>query len=333
MTRDWIRQVSGLFIWGFEGTAVSRKLKKALVDFPPAGLILFKRNIESLAQLRALNRSLKQVARGPLLIGIDEEGGRITRLPEPFTRYPPASTWGHLHRLSGKGSRLMRGVGRLMGQELRGLGINLNFAPVLDVNSNPRNPIIGDRAFSDRPREVIETAIPFAIGLLEAGVLPCGKHFPGHGDTASDSHLVLPHVRRPLSSLRRVELPPFSAAVWARIPMLMTAHVVYDALDPSHPATLSSRILRGLLKGRWRFQGVVISDDLQMKAIAKTLDLSEAVCRGVEAGVDLPLICRGFEEFSQMIPEWAANLWRFRPQIEASLQRIKRLQKAPKMRS
>ena len=318
---DRQKNLSRLFVWGFEGTSLSPALRRALRRYPPAGVILFRRNIESPHQLRALTSALRKEVGARLLIGIDQEGGRVSRFPEPFTPFPAAETWGLISKLSGTG--LLRGVGRLMGRELASVGINLDFAPVLDVNSNPKNPVIGDRAFSDDPAEVIRTAIPFAQGLRESGVIPCGKHFPGHGDTVSDSHLVLPRVNRPLASLKKVELPPFRAAVRAGIPMLMTAHVVYRALDRENPATLSHAIVTRLLRKKWGYRGVVISDDLQMKAIR--FPLEEAVRLGIEAGIDLQLVCRGYEELSARIPQWAEKSAPFRPQIEASLARVERL--------
>ncbi|MBI2083388.1 MAG: beta-N-acetylhexosaminidase [Deltaproteobacteria bacterium] len=298
-----LKKISQLFIWGFSGTRVSRDLKKALLQYPPAGLILFKRNIESPRQLRHLTSELQSLSEKPLLIGIDQEGGRVSRLPEPFTQYPPAATWGEIYQRMGhrEGQNFLRRIGRYLGRELKSAGINLDFAPVLDVDSNPKNPIIGDRAFSTNPNIVIKTTIPFFKGLLDSGVIPCGKHFPGHGDTMTDSHLTLPVVKKTKAALEKTELAPFRAAIQAKIPMLMTAHVVYPALDPKNPATLSRKILTNFLRKKLRFKGIVISDDLDMKAIANRYSLTEASSLAFNAGVDLILICKDFEKRGSIV--------------------------------
>ena len=254
----------------------------------------------------------------------------MSRLPEPFLQSPPAKSWGALYRYGLRDKGFYLRLGRLMGRELAAAGINMNFVPVLDVDSNPKNPIIGDRAFSDQPDEVIQTALPFARGLLASGVIPCGKHFPGHGDTTTDSHLTLPHVNRTLSRLQKIELPPFQAAIEAEIPMLMTAHVVYRALDPKNPATFSSTILQRLLRQKMRFRGVIVSDDLQMKAVARDRSLLETTYLALEAGVDLLMVCKEYESLTETI-EKLAGLVQKSPALEkkmlGSLSRIRRLRR------
>ena len=286
-------EFSRLFMWGFEGYELEKDFSALLKSAPPAGVILFKRNIASLDQTQKLNRELKQKVKS-LLIAVDQEGGRVARLTSPFPTYPPGVTWGFLFE-KGKNKNMIVEAGFLLGRELKKLGFNLDFAPVLDVNSNPQNPIIGDRAFSSDPKIVAQAALAFAAGLQKAGVIPCGKHFPGHGDTTQDSHLTLPTVERSRSILNRVELFPFRIAVQKKIPMLMTAHVVFTALDAEHPATLSSKILTDLLRKKWKYQGVIISDDFEMKAIAEKYSYEEACVLALEAGVDMLLICRGGE--------------------------------------
>jgi beta-N-acetylhexosaminidase len=217
-------------------------------------------------------------------------------------------------------------MGRVLGRELKGVGVNLDFAPVLDVNSNPKNPIIGDRAFSDDPHIAAKVALAFAEGLKREGVLVCGKHFPGHGDTATDSHLTLPRVKRSRGVLEKVELLPFRKAIAVRLPMLMTAHVVYDHLDPKLPATLSPMILKDLLRKRMGFKGVVVSDDLQMKAVSKSYAPDEAAVLSLEAGVDLLLICEGFEKIGPAVMEKTSRAVAKSPvlkaRVEESLKRI-----------
>lgn len=290
-------KVAGLMMWGFNGQRLTPRLRRLLHRYPPAGVILFKRNIRSLSQIQALNAALKKV--GPkLLIGVDQEGGRVARI-HGLCEFPPAAVYGQVYQQQ-RGVHFVEAIARLMGWELRRLGFNLDFAPVLDVHSNPRNPIIGDRAFANDPQVVIKTAIPFYRGLLSEGIIPCGKHFPGHGDTQSDSHLELPEVDRSRSELYRTELAPFREAIRQGIPTLMTAHVVYRALDPDHPATLSKKIMTDLLRQELGFRGVLFSDDLFMKALAQH-SLEESLALALEAGNDLFLLCRDFETRHEVV--------------------------------
>lgn len=331
MTNDIERKLSRLFVWGFDGTKVTASLRSLLKKHPIAGAVLFRRNIESVDQLKALNHDLARVGGPNFLIAIDEEGGRVSRLPAGSIKFPPAAFWGRFYERT-KDLRGIVRMGRVLGRELKSVGVNLDFAPVLDVNSNPKNPIIGDRAFSDDPNIAAKVALAFAEGLKREGILVCGKHFPGHGDTASDSHLTLPRVKRSRRVLENVELLPFRKAIAARIPMLMTAHVVYDALNPKNPkaaklpATLSPMILKDLLRKRLGFQGVVISDDLQMKAVSKSYAPDEAAVLSLEAGVDLLLICEGFEKIGPSVMAKTARAVAKSPalrrQVEESLKRI-----------
>lgn len=324
-----MRDVSRLFLWGFEGGGVSTRFGKVLAKYPPAGVILLKRNLESPHQIKLLTANLQQCSDSRLLIGIDEEGGRVRRLPEPFVAYPPMAKLGQLYQKT-RDPVLLEKLGQYLAHELLDLGINLDFAPVLDVNSNPQNPIIGDRAFSNDPKIVAKAALAFYQGMKKAGLVTCGKHFPGHGDTSADSHLALPTVRRKKASLEKIELPPFQAAVRAGIPMLMTAHVVYDAWDPDHPATLSRKIIQDLLRKKMGYRGVVISDDLHMKAVADRYSLAESALLSLEAGVDIPLICRGGEEGAEVVAivtrEVKKSLF-LKRQVLQSLSRLEQLKK------
>lgn len=319
------KKISQLFVWGFEGTEITPELKILLKKYPPAGLILFKRNIEDLYQMKGLIQELQSLSRIPLLIGIDEEGGRVRRLPQPFTQLPSAAFFGRLLEEQ-KDKRLIFDIGRYLAHELLSLGINTDFAPVLDVNSNPKNPIIGDRAFSKNPKLAAEAAVAFYLGMKKAGVIACGKHFPGHGDTKTDSHLALPHVNRTEASLRKIELFPFYRAIQKGIPMLMTAHVVYRAWDSKNPATLSSKILRGLLREKMGFKGVIISDDLEMKAVR--YPVLESSLLSLQAGVNLLLVCRGGEGGGEVVEKFLQRAdSSFIPLIEESLKKIKFLKR------
>ena len=191
-------------------------------------------------------------------------------------------------------AQLTRDAGKVLGTQLRALGVNLDFAPVLDVDTNPNNPVIGDRAFADTPDVVIEHALAFAEGLHAGGVLSCGKHFPGHGDTDLDSHLALPRLRHERSRLDAIELPPFRAAA-GRIPSLMTAHVVFESVDAEVPATMSRAAVGELLRNDVGFEGAVFSDDLEMKAVSDRYSIEEAGVLAIEAGCDLLLVCSDVE--------------------------------------
>ncbi len=276
---------ASLLMVGFEGTGCNEALLKHF-DLGFGGFILFKRNIVSPEQTASLIFELK--TRHPHLIAsVDQEGGRVARLRgAPFTAIPSMRSIGQQGDV-----HLAHNVGRLLAFETRALGFDLNFAPVLDIDTNPLNPVIGDRAFAATPQRVAEFGVALAQGLESAGVASCGKHFPGHGDTSQDSHLNLPVLPHALERLRQVELVPFEAYARAKLASIMTAHVRFDALDNVYPATMSPATLRGLLRETLQFEGLIISDDLEMKAIAHHFSIEEAVVRGVQAGVDLFLVC------------------------------------------
>ncbi len=290
-----LEEFSRLFFWGFEGPAMTVDLQKAFKSIPPCGVILFRRNITSVDQVMRLNAALKKQSRSPLWIGVDEEGGRVRRLPYPFPEFPPAATWGVWARKSGS-LKILKDAGYLLGGSLKEVGFNLDFAPVLDVHSNPLNPIIGNRAFSTSPQEVAKFALAFHEGMTRSGIQTCGKHFPGHGDTFQDSHLELPVVKRSRATLNKVELFPFKQLILKGISMLMTAHVVYPEWDKKNPATFSHKILYDILIKIMKYKGIIISDDLMMKAVAKDYDLATSSLLALEAGVDIPLICEGMEK-------------------------------------
>jgi beta-N-acetylhexosaminidase len=294
-------------LWvGFDGKSLPGTLSRWLARGEVGGVVLYSRNIESPAQVRALCREIRSAAgRGnPLpLIAVDQEGGRVARLKDPpFTWFPPARA---CSLFCCRNESVAEAVGTATAAELRAVGIDVNFAPVLDVDSNPRNPVIGDRAFSEDPNAAAALGIAFAKGSLSRGVLPVGKHFPGHGDTSADSHKELPVVRAGRQTLLRRELLPFRRAARAGIPALMTAHVMYPALDRALPATLSRKILHTLLRERLRFRGAVISDALEMKAITDRFGIGEAAVLAVTAGCDVVLVCRGEKEQAEAIDRLA----------------------------
>ncbi|MGH7769998.1 MAG: beta-N-acetylhexosaminidase [Candidatus Binatia bacterium] len=279
------RKIGQMFMVGLVAEEIGADERKLFRNYPFGGFIFFSHNSKGPKQTLSLCRSLWQTGgKIPPLIAIDQEGGRVHRLPPPFTHFPPAAALGR----AGNADLAYR-AGMAMGRELSAAGINLNFAPVFDVHSNPNNPIIGDRSLGSDPNEVIRLGWEVARGLSEGGVIPCVKHFPGHGETAEDSHLALPIVKKSLDELKSVELPPFVHACRNEVETLMTAHVLYPALDPIYPATLSRPIVGALLRGELGYDGVVFSDDLEMKAISDNYSVEDAVRLAVLAGIDVLL--------------------------------------------
>jgi len=280
------RQCARMFMVGFSGVEPGSEFS-SLVDAGVFGAVLFQRNLGDAKSVAELCRSLKSSAQRPLALAVDQEGGRVTRLRGvPFTSLPPMRAIG----VQGD-AVLARRVGRLLAYELRAAGFDWDFAPVLDVDTNPANPVIGDRSFSRDPELVARLGVALAQGLEEGGVASCGKHFPGHGDTIQDSHLTLPRLPHGLERLRQIELLPFKAYARAGLAAVMTAHVVFEAIERTLPATLSREVLDGILRNELGFAGVLVSDDLEMKAIADHYAIAEVVRRGALAGVDLFLLC------------------------------------------
>jgi len=272
---------------GFDGATAPEELLERVAASDVGGVMLFRPNVVGAGQVAALVGALRRAAPAdaPLLVSIDQEGGLVQRLRGIATDWPAMLAVG------GAGDvERTRQVGRALGEELAALGIGWDFAPVLDVHTNPANPVIGTRAFGVTPEAVAAHALAFWRGLRAAGVVGCGKHFPGHGDTRTDSHLELPVVAHDGERLRAVELAPFAAAARAGVEALMTAHVLYPALDPRWPATLSRRILTDVLRGELGFRGVIVSDDLGMKAVADCYPIEELAVGCVEAGADHLLV-------------------------------------------
>ncbi|WP_447970092.1 beta-N-acetylhexosaminidase [Nitrospira sp. M1] len=280
-------KVGQLFMIGFDGTEVSSALSAWIQAYQPGGIILFSRNLVDAHQIARMTNSLqKLVTSSPLLMAIDQEGGKVSRLPPGFTIFPPAAT------VAACGSSdFAYQAAAVTAQELRAVGFNMNMAPVLDINTNPSNPIIGDRAFSADPETVCTLGNATISGLHDHGVIACGKHFPGHGETTKDSHKELPVVTLAKERLEQIELHPFRSAIAHGLQTLMSAHVHYPALDDTVPATLSHRVMTTLLRDELGFSGVILSDDLEMNAIAEHMTMGDAAVRSIQAGVDLILIC------------------------------------------
>ncbi|GKZ14638.1 beta-N-acetylhexosaminidase [Haladaptatus sp. T7] len=278
-------KVGQLFVAGFDGTTPTAAIEELVSERHLGGVIYFSRNVESPGQLRTLSRTLQGFVphgKPPLLLSIDQEGGRVARLPWG-TELPSAMALG-----ATDDPELASRAGRAVGSELRALGVDIDLAPVLDVNNNPDNPVIGVRSFGERPERVAELGAAFADGLQDAGVVACGKHFPGHGDTAVDSHLDLPVIDHDRERLDAVELKPFRRAIDAGIGAIMTTHVAFPTIaeDAERPATLSPRVVTGLLREELSFDGLVVTDCMEMKAIADGVGTVEGCVQAVEAGCD-----------------------------------------------
>lgn len=289
--KDKVRRAGQRLMVGFEGHEPSADVQRLIRDWAVGSVILFAGNVDGPEQVAELVRELQTVARDaghemPLLVAVDQEGGRVQRLREPWTVWPP------LRALGRTGSEaLARRMGESLALELKACGIRWDLAPVVDVDSNPSNPVIGDRSFGADPDLVGRLGAALARGLEDGGVAACAKHFPGHGDTDVDSHLDLPCVEHPRSRLEEVELRPFRKLVEAGVASVMTAHVLVRELDERLPATLSPAVLGGILRGQMKFLGVVVGDDLEMKAIAQRWSPGEAAPLAAKAGCDVIPVC------------------------------------------
>jgi beta-N-acetylhexosaminidase len=284
------RDIGQLLIGSLPGTTVTPEMRSLARDFSLGGVTFFARNIEAAEQVAELAHDVQSLAIDglPLWVGVDQEGGRVARLKTPFTTWPPMAVLGR----SGDAGLAERFAAALAA-ELRAVGITLDYAPVLDIHTNPKNPIIGDRAFAADADMVARLGAAVVRGLQANGVAACGKHFPGHGDTSVDSHLDLPVVEHPPDRIRRVECVPFREAVKAGVAFMMTAHILVPSLDEERPATLSPRIVQAILRDELGFGGVILSDDLEMQALARSYTVPDAGVQAVAAGCDGLLICSG----------------------------------------
>lgn len=277
----------------FDGyDAPSEKFLRSLTQFYPAGVTLFRsRNIRNPQQVHRLTTALQAAARSagiaPLLIGADQEGGQLMAIGEGVTQLPGNLALGAVGSIE-----LAHSAGAVLGAELSAMGINVDYAPSCDVNSNPNNPVIGTRSFGEDPVMVARLASATIAGIQSQGVAATAKHFPGHGDTSSDSHLGIPVVQRDLPGLEHIELPPFRAAVAAGVRLIMSAHVALPALTNREdlPSTLSADILTSLLRAQMGFQGVIVTDAMDMHAIRQGEEFGTDATRAAQAGADLLLI-------------------------------------------
>jgi len=273
------------FLVGFPGTELPWELR-GLLSRGLGGVAIFRRNWTSLESLGALTAETRRAARGSVLIGTDQEGGTLFSLPEPFTPWPAPALLGKLNR-----PELVEKMARAMATELRAAGINLNFAPMLDLHVNPKSPVTRVRSYGADPRRVGAYGRAFIRGMARRGMLTCAKHFPGHGDAAVDPHHDLPVFTGTFARLRVRELVPFRSVIRAGVPLVMTAHILLPHIDPQSPATLSHRVLHDMLRTDLRFKGVILADDLGMGAIARRLSAGEAAIQSLQAGSDMIALC------------------------------------------
>lgn len=278
-------------IIGISGPTLTSEEKKFIIENNISGVVLFARNCiepkqirDLCAEIQSLRHKMKDKA--PLFIGIDMEGGRVHRLKEPFTQWPPLKLIGDLDAPT-----VAFHFAQRMGTELIAVGINLDFAPCIDIFTNPLNTVIGDRAVSSDPYQVEKMCSALVRGYIKSGVLSCAKHFPGHGNTVIDSHEELPVEEADLKRLNEVELVPFKKALRSRVDMVMTAHILFKNIDPDWPVTLSEVFLKGMIREDLRYRGLIITDDLDMKAMVKHYEPEQIPVRAMQAGADLLLYC------------------------------------------
>ena len=299
MKRD-PRELSRLCWVGLPGPELDGPTSALLRRYPPSGVVLFRRNVSDQArQIADLIARLQEISLAEtgaeMVISIDQEGGPVKRLPPPFGQYPSAI------EVAGGGEAAVFDWGVRQGQELKALGITMNLAPVLDVNTLGPRGVMRERSYGSDPATVTRLGLAAIGGLRQSGVAACAKHFPGIGHSTDDSHQVRPVVERSLDQLHQVELPPFAAAVAAGVEAVMVGHLVYPALDPDNPASLSPAVIAGLLKGEMGYGGQVLVDDLDMGAITNHLDPAEAARRALAAGADRLLFCRNLKAFETFV--------------------------------
>ncbi len=292
-------KVGQLVMAGIDAYENDDHTRSLIEKYHVGGFVLLKQNVRDAGQMLGLINSLKEtnaINKIPLFLAIDEEGGRISRMPAGLTKMPAAKKVGDLNN-----SQLSYEVGSIIGEELKAFGLNMNFAPVLDINSNPKNPVIGDRSFGDNAGVVTESGLQIMKGLKAHNIISVVKHFPGHGDTAVDSHIGLPVINSDLDRLYDFELQPFSAAIENNARAVMIAHILLPQIDPVNPATFSTTVISDILRRQMNFDGVVITDDMTMGAITNNYDIGEAAVKSINAGTDIVLVCHDYDKEEAVI--------------------------------
>jgi beta-N-acetylhexosaminidase len=304
-------KIGQMFIIGFEGREPDDTLKEMICEKYVGGVVLFRRNIVNSEQLLGLLNSIKTVnagcagsysvngrpgGRAPIFISVDEEGGSVSRMPDELARLPSAAS---ISETDDAG--FAYDAGGIIAAMIKAFGFNMNFAPVLDIWSNPENTVIGDRAYAKTPDIVARLGVQAMKGMSCEGVIPVVKHFPGHGDTVVDSHMELPKVDHDLDRLKSFELAPFQEAVNNHADAVMVGHILMTKIDPSNPATLSKTVITGILRDTMRFDGVIITDDMTMGAIDKNYSIGDAAVKSIIAGCDIIMVCHGYGKQKEAI--------------------------------
>ena len=324
MTLD--EKIGQMIITGFNGSEYNDDMDRLINEYKVGGVILFARNIEDSNQMIELTRALQENNNNiPLFISIDEEGGRVSRLPDDVEKFPSAFTIGLINN-----QQTAYENGKEIGYTLKRLGINLDYAPVLDIYSNENNTVIGDRAFSKEESIVSTMGIATMEGIEDADIIPVVKHFPGHGDTEVDSHYGLPIVYKTLEELRNFEFIPFVKAIESGCDVIMVSHIILNEVDSSNPASLSKIVISDLLRKDLEFDKVVITDDMSMGAITSIMSIEEACIKSIEAGCDILLLGNAYEEIEQVINSIKLKLYNgeiSEEQINKSVKRILELKK------
>lgn len=295
MTLD--EKIGQMIVAGFNGTDVNEELINLVNTNKVGGVILFKRNIETSEQLKKLNNNIDGLNKEiPLFISVDEEGGRVNRLPSDMENFPSAREVGLKNDKD-----YAYNNGKSIGESLKVTGFNMNYAPVLDIFSNPKNTVIGDRAFGSDVETVSTMGIATMKGIEEEGIISVIKHFPGHGDTSVDSHYGLPIVYKTLEELENFELIPFKKAIKEGCKAIMVSHILLDKIDKQNPSSMSETVVTDILREQLGFDGVVITDDMEMGAITENFTVEDACVQSIIAGCDIVLIGSGNESIYNTI--------------------------------
>lgn len=299
MTLD--EKIGQLVITGVDGYTANEHSKELIDRYHVGGFILLGHNVKDTNQVLKLINSLKAASAKsgksiPLFLGVDQEGGRVDRMPHGFKRLPSNKAIGKINSSSYSYS-----IGKILGKEVKAFGYNIDFAPVLDINSNPKNTVIGDRSFGPSPEVVTKLGIQTMKGIQSQNIISAAKHFPGHGDTSVDSHTGLPIVNNDLKRLKNFELVPFEEAIQNNVDIIMAAHILFPKIDSKYPASMSKIILTNVLRDDMGYKGIIMTDDMTMGAIAKNYNLGEAAVISVNAGSNIILVCNDFSKEVQVI--------------------------------
>jgi beta-N-acetylhexosaminidase len=291
-------KIGQLTIVGIEGTEINDDTKELIQKYHVGGVIFFKENISSRNQALTLVKALKDINGSgiPLFLGVDEEGGRVSRMPAEYKKLPSSGAIGKKNN-----EVISKTIGEILGEEVSSLGFNLDFAPVLDINSNPNNPIIGDRSFGNNSELVSKLGVATMKGIQSKDIISAVKHFPGHGDTSVDSHKGLPTVNNDIKRLRSFELIPFEKAIDNGADMVMVAHILLPNIDKTYPSSLSKVVISDLLRKELGFNGVIITDDMTMGAITLNYDINKAAVTSLKAGSDIVLVCHDYNKEKTVI--------------------------------